>query len=846
MIGSIFDMAAAPAANKPLGKVVKSKNVEVVPVNRWSCSSRSLINTTRSDYNMRAMFAHQVELFDRNRINVVVCPYTNLNKLEGPEVLDDNLLEYSEHVRVLLYVHVSKLCNNRYAAEMLKGEWIEFEFSSSLNAELIRDRVTEKFCAVSFADILPEEEYKMFLCNDNSTAAGSAYINKCGQLEPTDFENPIFEANGIDIDIVNDMCGLHEVRNVPRKYAINERTEGFRIRACTFSKTTGFRTLEGSLDSVNNILCAYSDFIGAEHESDGVSIAVNMFSGMDGLNTAREQYRNTRNEVTYQSFNDLFKEALKTLTSVKILAATEEEIDKSFSEAVYGTFEVDGEKYEVAKPRWLIKDEITFNSIMAVFATLNRTSLFNQSQFDSNGEAVYNLLKGTGRNAYRRYDFLVENPFVFAQVMRTDKDGVRHIYTPEYSVRFNIRESNEDGTMIGGIDRSMTTYIINNKEYISHMAKVAFEISKVNFSQYTPIIDCYGDMVDYSDIADVITDLVRHDHHSICEGNVMKCGIAGSGAALVRYFRDQDSKNLETLLKVNEETQYTVFEIVFSVRAKKKNSQSTFHASSGEVWKNADSIICFDNRSTTVLGHAAGIALALTNRSRNDSGLECAGDTLKEIRAANVKFPEELHIKDIEVSAKNEITVKLNRKIRPRGFFLDRMAEYLGYARDTMFILNPDLVPNKIEELDAFKLKLNVRDGRIVVNELNRAGPPPSGISVLSHPNIGSNTRVCSGETMNTDLLSFLETLEVINYDSSYNYNLFGESVCPVAKFIRDCGNSRETAEGKAKNIEMLNAMFEDFGIVPDSLATNIRAVLTEGDDDEEEPEDMIEDDDEE
>lgn len=822
MIGSIFDMAAAPAANKPLGKVVKGRTVDVVPVNRWTGTSRSLINTSRSDYNVRSLFEHQTKLFDRDRINVVVCPYTALDELEGPEVFGDNMWEYTEHVRVYLYIHATKLCNNRYATELFKGEWVEFEFSATLNAEIILDGKTGQFCAVSFADTLPEEEYQVFLCKDNSAASTTAYINKHGQLEPTDYEGHEQWTGGVSIEMADGMCGLTKVQCIPRKRAIHENIEGFHLRACTFSKATGYRTLESSLYGILNILCAYGDFIGAEHETDSASAAINMFGMIDGMAAARDQYRDTRNDVTYQSFNDVVKEALKTLTSVKILAATDEEIEKSFSEAVYGTFEVDGEKYEVAKPRWLIKDEITFNSMLAVFANLNRTILFNQSQFDSNGEAVYNLLKGMSRDAYKRYDLLIENPFVFAQIMRTDKDGVRHIYVPEYSVRFNIPEQDEIEMMTGGINRAMSTYIINNKEYISHMAKVAFEISKVNFSQYTPIIDCYGDMVDYSDIADVITELVRHDHHFNCEGSVMKCGIAGSGAALVRYFRDQDSKNLETLLKVNEETQYTVFEIVFSARAKKKNSQSTFHASSGEVWKNADSIVCFDNRSTTVLGHAAGIALALTNRSRNDSGLECAGDTLKEIKAANVKFPEELHIKDIEVSAKNEITVKLNRKIRPRGFFLDRMAEYLGYARDTMFILNPDLVPNKIEGLDAFKLKLNVRDGRIVVNELNRAGPPPYGTSVLSHPNIGSNTRVCSGETMNTDLLSFLETLEVINYDSSYNYNLFGESVCPIAKFIRDCGNSRETAEAKATNVELLKAMFEDFGIVPDTLATDI------------------------
>ena len=824
---NIFDLNTDTSVTLK-GSVVAAQVVDATPVNRWTVHDRKLINASMSDYNFRAMFAHQVEAFDKERINLLFAPYNCLTDIEGPEE-DGMFWKYKEGFKIYVYIHASKICNNRYAAELLKSEWVELEMDGSVTGHVFRVPNQKLWPKISIVDDLSKDKYKVFLAESHEHISSGAYINNYGQVDPSDFDH--FADGTLPESVKNEYYRFFEVEHIASKGGRDESCDGFHLNCCMFSKQDTYRNFASSLRDAIPIIAGYSSFIGSDNDYDNSSIVAREFKSLPGASAGLSHYHTTKTDTSYQSFDEMLHEAIKCLKTSKIMMVSDAEIETAFAKNVYGSFEVDGEKYEIAKPGWLLDGVFTFNSLLALYWYDRKAAMFDYVQYDDLNQITASTLKSAGRSSRNRYERMLDNPLTFGQLMRVDSEGIRHIYTPEYSLRFK-KAVPECRTVID---------FVNVGGYYDHMKEVSTNLSRVNFDRFTPIIDHYGESISYDVVLEKMRETAKRDQQFNIGGCIIRMGILGSREATARYFLDRTAKNLETVVKVNAETQYSLFERAIERNEHKDNAAVRITVSSGRAWRDTSGITCFDGRSASTGGILASLA-ANVRSGRNTPSVEYIGEMLKEIKQTNIKFPGHLHLKEVEISSKNEVVIKLNKPIEVRAFFLDRMAEYLGLARDTIFHLNPDLVANRIEKLDAFKLKLNVRDEKLVITELNRAGPPPSGISVLSHPNIGGNTRVCSGEVANSDLLSFLETLEVINYDSSYNYNLFGQDVCPISTFVREFSDNERhlTAEQKAAKVTRLNGLLEDFAIVPDGLATGIQQATSE-EGDEVSDEDIIE-----
>ena len=816
MVSSIFDTVNITTEKRAATPVPFETKI----INIWSVRPRSLLIGKTMEELLYHTHPSLIEKFDEEKYNIVFFS-TAFNTEKDKSSEDYTRIQHPLYDTVekaysfmMVYVHVSKLSNNRVGRELFKSEWVEFYVPLGLNTSIFYKDGEIK--AISAIDHLPLDQVKIFIAPEYSAGERRAVVGENGSIS--------FHKNVTADDIECMKTVPKEVVHIPAAWAVDTNDVCFKLRGVTFNKSTGLRSFNGLMyDSFINIAAGSSYLRGAAHERDWY----HMVKSVSDI-TVKKQIKfldECDGLVSMDSFFRLLTETVKVISGSRILSYTDEEITARYEKNLLGSFAANGYVYEVAKPNWLYdEDEVSATLLMAMHAYVHGTCYFEASQYSDRIQKNLidraDLFREDMSGCLRR---LFRNPVGASHVMRIDAEGNRHIVLPSDWMELKMA-TNPDFVMKQTKD--INTELMES--FIRFSAPVAEGVSKIMFDTYTPVIGFSGGMVPYSKIGELKDNM---DNGSATEGTFIRMGMLSSIKVMFMNMCGHTRSSTSLVLEVNEFVRENLNSDTYGIIIKEEEETNAVCTFKSQTLGFAPFNRELHRREMT---NSCVTRMAIVGR-RGVSSVNNAVALVDELKAANLTYPEHLYVKGVSAKASDTVLFEFNHPLKLRGFFLERLSNLLGLPSQTMFEIHEDLVETSIEKLTKVAARIATSgDRNIVIRSLERASPAPNTSNAfLSHPNIGSNMNVCSGEVSNSDLQTFLETLEVINFDSSYNYNLFPSAICPVNYFVRK--NSSRTDEEIAELKVKILGMMEDAGVTVDSFHEAVGTVQTDveqGDDD--------------
>ena len=793
MANSIFDTVNVSSVKRAAEPVPFSAKI----INIWSIRPRSSLIGKNNDDQFYHVHSSIVDKFSKEKYNLVF--FSNAFN-PGREDSDRDLYdsEYPQQYNVaersysfvMVYVHVSKLTRNRLGSELFKSEWVEFYVPMGLSTRIYsKDGVVE---AISALDHIPEDEAKVFICPEYASGTRRIRTDSNGKLC----------YHGLDEETIECLKGAKEVKHIAASWSIDTDDVSFKLSGLTFSKDTGLKTFNGVLyDSFINISASSSYLRGSHTEREWFHYVKNIKD--PAIRSQLTFLDECDSLVSVDSFFTLLKETVKVISESRILKYTDEEIEARFNTCLLGSFVENGVKYEVAKPNWLYdEDEVSATLLSALHAHINSICYFEASQYES----VKKNIEVFNSEVHNGLKHLFRNPIGASNIVRVDAENNRHIVLPSDWLEIEVPRNTEfHQKSVREIDELLV------KSYINFSGPIVRGASEILFNTYTPIINFSGEMIPYSTINKLKSAM---DTSEVTCGAFIRMGMLSSDQTMFMnvcgHTRSSTSLVLEANDCVRNNLNSSMYEII--LKDEEERNVSCLYSS-----KNMGLVSVSRDLHKRELSNSYITRLALAGRGGSTSVNNVVA-LVRELDEAKIQYPEHLYVKSINAKTSDSVLIEFNRPLTLRGFFLERMANALGVPGDTMFELHEDLVPTKIERITKIVARIASNDHGLVIRSLERASPAPSTEDpLISHPNIGSNQNVCSGEVSNSDLQTFLETLEVINFDSSYNYNLFESKVCPVRHFVRDYPSSG-TEEAKERFKTFLLGLMEDAGVTFDSF----------------------------